>query len=166
MNINMKYGKTGLSIDLPRDINVTLIQKKAMPLLRNPDGAIKAAFANPVNCKTLSEEAKGRRSCCILICDITRPVPNGLILPQLIKELIGAGMAPDSITVLVATGLHRPNEGDELREVVGSDWVLGTVAVANHFARRDDDHEYLGTTSGGIEARIDRRLSMPISALS
>ncbi len=157
MNINMKYGKTGLSIDLPRDINVTLIQKKAMPLLRNPDGAIKAAFANPVNCKTLSEEAKGRRSCCILICDITRPVPNGLILPQLIKELIGAGMAPDSITVLVATGLHRPNEGDELREVVGSDWVLGTVAVANHFARRDDDHEYLGTTSGGIEARIDRR---------
>jgi len=31
------------------------------------------------------------------------------------------------------------------------------VTVANHFARRDDDHEYIGTTSGGIEARLDRR---------
>jgi len=157
MNINMKYGKSGLSLDLPGDIDVTLIQKKTMPVLKDPEGAIKAVFANPVNCKTLREEAKGCRSCCILICDITRPVPNGLILPQLIQELIEAGMAPDSITVLVATGLHRPNEGDELREVVGSDWVIGTVTVANHFARRDDDHEYIGTTSGGIEIRLDRR---------
>ncbi len=157
MNINMKYGKSGLSLDLPGDIDVTLIQKKAMSVLKDPEGAIKAAFANPVNCKTLRDEAKGCHSCCILICDITRPVPNGLILTPLIKELIQAGMAPDSITVLVATGLHRPNEGDELRELVGSDWVLDTVTVANHFARRDDDHEYLGTTSAGIEARLDRR---------
>ena len=157
MNINMKYGKNGLSLDLPEDIDVTLIQKKAMPVLKDPEGAIKYVFANPVNSKTLREEAKGCRSCCILICDITRPVPNGLILPRLINELIEAGMAADSITVLVATGLHRPNEGDELRELVGSDWVLGTVTVANHFARRDEDHEYIGTTSGGIEARLDRR---------
>jgi lactate racemase len=157
MKINMKYGKTGLPLDIPGDIDVTLIQKKAMPVLKDPEGAIKYVFANPVNCKTLREEAKGCRSCCILICDITRPVPNGLILPLLIKELIEAGMAADSITVLVATGLHRPNEGNNLRELVGSDWVLGTVTVANHFARRDEDHEYLGTTSGGIEARLDRR---------
>ncbi len=157
MNINMKYGKTGLSLDLPGNIDVTLIQKKAMPVLKDPEGAAKAVFSNPVSCKTLREEAQGCRSCCILICNITRPVPNGLILPRLIKELIEAGMAPDSITVLVATGLHRPNEGDELRELVGSDWVLGAVRVANHFARRDEDHEYLGTTSGGIEARLDRR---------
>ncbi len=157
MNINMKYGKAGLSLDLPGDIDVTLIQKKAMPVLKDPDGAVKAAFADPVNCKTLREEAKGCRSCCILICDITRPVPNGLLLPPLIKELIDAGMAPDSITVLVATGLHRPNEGDELNELVGSEWVLGTVTVANHFARRDGDHEYLGTTLRGIEVKLDRR---------
>ncbi len=155
MNINMKYGKTGLSLDLPEDIDVTLIQKKVMPVLKDPEGAIKAVFTSPVNCKTLREEVKGCRSCCILICDITRPVPNGLILPELIKELIKAGMSPDSITVLVATGLHRPNEGDELRELVGSDWVLDTVTVVNHFARQDDDHKYIGTTSNGIEA-MDR----------
>ena len=157
MHINMKYGKTGLPLDLPGDSEVTLIQKEDMPVLKDPETAVRSAFENPVNCKTLREEAKGCRSCCILICDITRPVPNGVILPQLIRELIEAGMAPGSITVLVATGLHRPNEGNELRELVGSEWVLGAVSVANHFARRDDDHEYIGTTSGGIEARLDRR---------
>jgi nickel-dependent lactate racemase len=153
----MKYGKTGLPLDLPADLDVTLIQKNAMPVLKDPEGAVKAAFANPVNSRALREEAKGCRSSCILICDITRPVPNGLILTQLIQELIEAGMPPAAITVLVATGLHRPNEGDELRELVGSDWVLGKVKVSNHFARRDDDHEFMGTTSGGIEIRLDRR---------
>ena len=157
MKINMMYGKTGLSLDLPEDLDVTLIKKKAMPVLEDPEGAIKAAFANPVNGKALRDEAKGCRSCCILICDITRPVPNGVILAPLVRELIQAGIAPASITVLVATGLHRPNEGDELRELVGNDWVLDTVKVANHYARREEDHEYIGTTSAGIEARLDRR---------
>jgi nickel-dependent lactate racemase len=153
----MKYGKTGLSLDLPGDIDVTLIQKETMPVIKDPEGAIKAAFSNPVNGKTLREEAKGCRNCCILICDITRPVPNSLILPVLVKELLHAGMALGAITIVVATGLHKPNEGDELRELVGSDWILDNVIVANHFARRDDDHEFIGTTSSGIEARLDRR---------
>jgi nickel-dependent lactate racemase len=157
MNINMKYGKTGLALDLPEGLDITLIQKIAMPVLKDSEGAIQAAFANPVNCKTLREEAKGCRTCCILICDITRPVPNGLILAPLVQELIRAGLAPGSITILVATGLHRPNEGDELRELVGNDWVLNTVKVANHFARNEEDHKFLGTTSNAIEVRLDRR---------
>jgi len=41
--------------------------------------------------------------------------------------------------------------------LVGSDWVLDTVRVVNHFARKDEDHEYLGTTSDGIEAKLDAR---------
>ena len=66
MNVSMKYGKTGLSLDLPGDIDVTLIQKKAMSVLKDPEGAIKAAFANPVNCKALRDEVKSCRSCCIV----------------------------------------------------------------------------------------------------
>ena len=39
MNINMMYGKTGLSLDLPEDLDVTLIKKKAMPVLQDPEGS-------------------------------------------------------------------------------------------------------------------------------
>jgi len=159
MNFIMKYGKKGLALDLPDAIEATLIQKKAMPVLKDPKNAIHSAFADPVHCKTLREEAKGCRNACILICDITRPVPNGQILPPLIEELFKAGMKPESISILVATGLHRPSEGDELRELVGSNWVFDAVSIANHFARNDDDHEYIGTTSSGIDARLDRRFT-------
>jgi len=61
--------------------------------------------------------------------------------------------------IVVATGLHRPNEGAELAELVGDPWVLDTVTVANHDARADEDHVRLGRTPGrGTVVRLDRRL--------
>jgi lactate racemase len=157
MRVVMRYGRDGLPLDLPDDLDITLIQKRTMPVLADPRAAMDRALLNPKGSRPLAEEMKGRGSACILICDVTRPVPNGLVLPPLIEALIRGGMEPSSISVIVATGLHRPNEGEELREVVGSDWVLETVRVENHFARNDDDHEYLGTTPGGMPVKVDRR---------
>ena len=157
MRITMRYGKEGLPLDLPDDLDITVIRKREMPLLGRPVEAVDKALANPVGSRPLSEEAKGKRSACILICDITRPVPNGLILPSLIRSLMTSGMDPSSIRALVATGLHRPNEGEELKELVGDEWVLGAVRVENHFARRGEDHVHLGTTTGGMPVKLDRR---------
>ena len=157
MRVVMRYGRKGLALDIPDGLDVAVIRKKAMPVLPDPESAVASAFLNPVGCKSLFEEARQCRSACILICDITRPVPNGTILPNLVKELIRAGIEPQAITVLVATGLHRPNEGEELREVVGSDWVLETVSVLNHFARNEEDHLFLGSLAGDIPVKLDHR---------
>jgi len=157
MKYPMNYGRTGLDLELPDNWSVTLIDKKTMPILPDLAAALTEALGRPAGSKTLREEAKGRSSACILICDVTRPVPNGLILPVVIRELLRAGLNPENITVMVATGLHRPNEGAELREVVGDDRVLETVKVVNHFARNDEDHALLGVTSKGTPVKLDRR---------
>ena len=157
MNIELLYGKKTLPIQLSPDWDVSIIRKNAMPILADARGAIETALANPINVAPLAQEAKGARSACILICDITRPVPNGLFLPILVRQLLDAGIASDKITILVATGLHRPNEGDEMRELVGDDWVMNTVTVANHFARNDEDHVDLGKTPQGTAVKLDRR---------
>ncbi|MCL5104852.1 MAG: nickel-dependent lactate racemase [Armatimonadetes bacterium] len=153
----MNYGKTGLGIDLPDHWRVDVIRKTEMPVVADPVEAVRQALSRPVGSGTLVEEAGGCRSACVVICDITRPVPNGAILPTLIRELMASGISPNAITVLVATGLHRPNEGDELRELIGDDWVLETVKVVNHFARNDADHIHLGDTRRGTPVKIDRR---------
>jgi nickel-dependent lactate racemase len=76
----------------------------------------------------------------------------------MIEDLIAAGIPAARIDVLVATGLHRPNEGAELAELVGDSWVLDTVRVANHFARNDADHVDLGITQKrGVPVKLDRR---------
>jgi nickel-dependent lactate racemase len=130
-----------------------------MPVLADAPAAVARALAAPVDVPPLAELARGKRSACVLICDITRPVPNGLFVGPLIRTLLDAGVPRAGITVLVATGLHRPNQGAELAELVGDPWVLATVAVANHDARADEDHVLIGRTPGrGTVVRLARRL--------
>jgi lactate racemase len=157
MKIDLLYGRRGLSVSLPDDLQVQVIRKHPMPLLSDPAGAVRQALEKPVGCPSIQELAQGKRNACILICDITRPVPNGLILPPLVESLIRAGIAGENILILVATGLHRPNEGEELAEIVGSPDIFRTVRIENHFAKNKEAHADLGTTSGGIPIMIDRR---------
>ena len=157
MRVEMNYGRGTLPVDLPDDWDVTIIQKQNMPIIADGQAAVARALANPLGSKTLAEEAKGRKTVCILICDITRPVPNGTILPVLVRELLNGGIEAQDIQILVATGMHRPNEGDELRELVGDDWVFENIRVDNHFGDRDEDHVLVGTTTYGIPVKLDRR---------
>ncbi|MBT3358626.1 MAG: nickel-dependent lactate racemase [Rhodospirillales bacterium] len=157
MRVEMSYGRGTLPVDLDDDWKVTVIEKPDMPVLGDPDAAVEAAVGAPLGCPPLSELAQSAKTACILICDITRPVPNGTVLPVLIRTLLEAGMQADNIQVLVATGLHRPNEGAELAELVGDPWVLETVKIDNHFARNDADHVSLGKTKRGTVVRLDKR---------
>ena len=158
MRVDLNYGRGTLPVELADDLEVTVVRKPPMPVLAQPEAAIEQALAKPVDAPPLAELARQATRACILICDITRPVPNGLFLPLMVRQLLDAGLAPDAITVLVATGLHRPNEGEELEELVGSSWVMETVRVENHFARDDAAHVDLGATpTRGTPVRLDRR---------
>jgi nickel-dependent lactate racemase len=159
MKVDLLYGRKGLTIDLPEAVRAHVIRKHPMPLLPDPSAAVRHALEKPVGCPPLLELAHGKKNVCILMCDITRPVPNGLILPPLVETLTRAGVAKENILILVATGLHRPNEGEELAEIVGSPEILRTVRIENHFAKDKEAHVDLGTTSGGIPIMIDRRFA-------
>jgi lactate racemase len=158
MQVELDYGKGTLAVNLPDECDLTIIEKHQRAPVRDARAAVSAALAQPVGCAPLAELARGRRSACIVICDITRPVPNHLLLQPIIRALVNAGIALDAITVLIATGLHRPNEGAELAELVGDPWVLEAVQVVNHFARDDSAHVDLGVTPGrGVPVALDRR---------
>jgi len=156
--VHILYGKSGLQIRLPQNARPTVIGKRPMPKLGDPHAAVRAALAHPVGAPPYATLVRGRKSACILICDVTRPVPNHLFLRPLIEGMLAAGIPRERITVLIATGLHRPNEGDELAEVVGDPWVQDTVVVENHFARDDAAHVDLGVTSRRrTPVKLDRR---------
>jgi nickel-dependent lactate racemase len=157
MRIELNFGRGTLPVDFAEGLELAVIRKPAMPVLPDAGGAVKSALARPVGARPLIEEARGRKTACILICDVTRPVPNALLLQPIIRDLLAAGMPASGITVLVATGLHRPNLGAELEELVGDPWVLQTVRVENHYARNDEDHLDLGFTPAGTPVKLDRR---------
>ncbi|MBZ0257183.1 nickel-dependent lactate racemase, partial [bacterium] len=105
--------------------------------------------------KPLSEIAKGRESAVIVISDITRPVPNKVILPPLLETLEAAGVPRDKICILIATGIHRPNLGDELVELVGED-IAKNYRVENHYSEDPDANQYIGNVNGEIPVYIDK----------
>ena len=157
MEVQLRYGRGSLAVRLPDDLEVTVVRKPDMPLLGAAAEAVERALGHPVGVRPLGEEAAGRRSACVLVCDLTRPVPNWLLLPPLVRGLLAAGIDASRVTVLVATGLHRPNLGAELEELVGDRWVLGAVRVENHDARDDAAHVDLGRTPRGTPVKLDRR---------
>jgi len=158
MAIDLAYGRGFMRLDVPDGVTATVIRKAHVPVPSDPHAVIAEALAAPIAAEPLEIAAKGAKTACILICDFTRPVPNYLFLRPLIERLTGAGVPLGGITVLVATGLHRPNLGDELSDLVGDPWVLENVAVVNHYARNDADHVMLGETlTRGVPVGIDRR---------
>ncbi len=158
MIVELEYGRGRLPVHLPDACEVTVLRKRPLPAVEDAGGAVERALAEPTGAPPLARLAQGRRSACILVCDITRPVPNHVFLRPLIRTLVDSGIPAPNITVLVATGLHRPNEGEELAELIGDQWVLDTVRVENHFARDAAAHVDLGATATrGTPVKIDRR---------
>ena len=155
--VEIAFGRGQLGVTLPAGAEPTIIRKVALAKIKDPALAIRQALEDPVASKPLSELAQSRSRACILICDITRPVPNKLFLRPMIETLMAAGLSAEAISIVVATGLHRANEAAELEELVGDPWVLKTVRVENHFARDDAAHVDLGRTARGTPVKIDRR---------
>ena len=112
--IELLYGRGTLGVTPPPGCVPTVVRKRAMPLLEDPAGAVSRALDRPVGCAPLVELARGRRSACILVCDITRPVPNGLFLRPLIERLVAAGV-PRAVRVSLRATSFASSTGSLLR---------------------------------------------------
>ena len=156
MQIDFAFGKQGLRLNLPSGFEYRILEPRSAKPLADPDAAIEQALDYPHAGPPLAEAARGKRSAAISVCDITRPVPNCVTLPHLLRRLEQGGIARDSVTILIATGLHRPATDAEIREIVGDD-IAASVRVVNHHARVLSEHRPLGRTASGTPVYIDER---------
>ncbi|MFP6617875.1 MAG: nickel-dependent lactate racemase [Pirellulaceae bacterium] len=156
MHVCLEYGRSGLEVELPDDRVIRTLEYKNAAPLEDPASSLAAVLQEPSGTPSLAELARGRSSACIVICDITRPVPNELILQPLLETLEQAGLERDQILILVATGLHRPNEGDELVELVGQS-IVDQYRIENHHGQVQEEHTFLGESPRGVPIWIDSR---------
>ena len=153
---DLRYGHGTRRVHAPPPARVDVLRKPPMGALGDPRAAVAAALDAPVAAPALASLAAGSASACIVVCDVTRPVPNGLLLRPILDRLEAAGVPLAGVTILVATGLHRPNLGEELRGVIGDDEVLARVRVVNHVARDEGSLVDLGVTAAGTPVALHR----------
>lgn len=155
MKVEMRYGTGTLPMEIP-EANVAGVLEIAESVpLPDENGAVREAIARPIASPPLAELAGGRESACIVISDITRPVPNKVILPPVLEVLEASGIPREKITILIATGIHRPNNAEELETMVGSD-IMEAYRIVNHFSQHIETQAYLGKTEKGTPVYINK----------
>lgn len=156
MRIQLSYGRTGLTVELPRERTVGPLEIREAPALAEPAAAIAERLDRPTGTAPLEELARGRSDACILICDITRPVPNRAILAPILERLERSGIPSERILILVATGMHRASTPAEKLEMLGEE-IVARYRIEDHDGNDRAAHAYLGTTENGVPAWIDSR---------
>ena len=153
MRVRLAYGRDGLVIDVPEH-RTTVVQPQFLPGLPDQYGALRTAIRDPVGgASPLRQLAGPNDIVAISVCDITRPMPTSAVLPVVLEEL--RHVPDENIVILVATGTHRPNTCDELRDMLGSQ-IVERYTVVNHDAFDSSGVVHLGETSGGIPILLNR----------
>jgi len=116
---------------------------------------IARAFVSPIGSPRLSSLARGRRSACIVIDDLSRPTPGARLVPAVLEELQAGGIADRDVLILTGVANHRPMTGEDLEKKLGRA-VLARCAVAHHFSW--DGCVPVGTTSFGSPVELNAEL--------
>jgi nickel-dependent lactate racemase len=156
MKVDLAFGKTGITVDLPDGFRYRVLEARSARPLADCRSSLESALDRPIGALPLAELARGKRTAAISICDITRPAPNRLTVPPVLRRLEQAGIRRENVTILIATGLHRPATAAEIREICG-DEIAAAYRVVNHDARDLASHRHLGSTRSGTPVYIDER---------
>ena len=152
MLIDLAYGRTGLTVELPDD-RTTVIEPGYVPGLPDPEAALLSAIRNPIGTEPLRRMVRADQTVAISVCDVTRPMPSATVLPVLLGEL--AHVPVEQIIILVATGTHRGNTGAEIEEMLGRQ-IAGGYRVVNHDAFDRSGLAHAGRTAGGVDVWLNR----------
>ncbi len=155
MRVELAYGRTGLSLDLPDDRRATIIEPSFVPGLPDEWKAITEALRSPLGCAPLRALVQPADTVAIVFSDLTRPMPNDRVLPPLLSELEAAGVPDDQITLLNALGTHRRQTDLELKHMLGAS-VATRYRILQHDAWDHDGLVELGRSKLGHRLRISR----------
>lgn len=150
--VELGYGNTSIEIELAG--NYQILQSSIMEQEINWQEKVFNAFSRPIASPTLAgivEEEKPEKIV-IIVNDLTRPVPYKLVLVPMLEELHAAGIKREQITLLIATGMHRPMTAEEVASSLGEE-----VARAYRWVNHDCDGEqaYYGELSEGVPLYVN-----------
>jgi len=154
MNVNLRYGRGCLTVDLPDTTDIIL--PRFVPAVQDDVLALREALRHPIGSVPLADKVRPGNTVVIEHSDITRAVPNARVLPVLLAELETAGVRREDIALLNALGTHRKQTGAELRAMLG-DFIVDTYRCFQHDGNDGANLVSLGTTSFGHSVRVNRR---------
>lgn len=156
MNLKIPYYRGSIELGT-EGLNVRAILEPtyARSEKADADHVVRNALLHPVGTSRLRDLARDKARVVVVTSDHTRPMPSRITLPALLTE-IRAGNPRAQITILVATGLHRPTTEQELRQMFGES-IVDNEEIVVHQADKTEDCIELGLLPSGNPFAVNRR---------
>ncbi|MFH0917329.1 MAG: lactate racemase domain-containing protein [bacterium] len=162
-SVPLRLRSFSTELDLPPGTDVLRLREpEALP---DVPAAVSTALSAPIGCAPLAElcrETRARKawpSVVVVVSDNTRPAPyrgaDGILWP-LLEALLSAGLAPESVTLLVATGTHRVLDDAEMRAMLDERVPRAGVRLRCHDAGDREALIHVGRTEHGVEVFMNR----------
>ncbi|NLA40261.1 MAG: nickel-dependent lactate racemase [Smithella sp.] len=154
MKAEIRYHHTLLDIDFPDTSRI--YRSSYEPPAAVESELVLQAIRNPICSESLvdSIKKKPRSNVMIAVSDITRPIPYRKFLPVLLDEIESTGIDRKHITLLIATGMHRPSTKEERAFMFGDD-IAGRYKILDHDAE-GDMVSIAGTSYSGAPIKLNR----------
>lgn len=155
-HFKLPYYKGYLECDIPdEEVRGVLVSKTEdyVPTLSETD-LVKEALNNPIGTPSLSVLSQEKKHIVIISSDHTRPVPSHITMPLLLEE-IRKNNKDVRITILIATGMHRPTTHEELVNKYGEK-IVNEEEIVIHNAYKDEDMTFKGILPSGGELWLNK----------
>lgn len=153
--IDIPYGKGKQTVHVPQErLAAILTPNHIAQAAESQENIVRKALDNPIGTRPLRELTVGAKKVLFITSDHTRPMPSGITAPLMLEE-IRRGSPEAEITILVATGLHRPTTAEELRARFG-DAVVEKETILIHNARDTENMVFFGMLPSGGELWLNR----------
>lgn len=161
MKLTFGYGTGVQTVEVPEKNVLAVLESNSMEHARRGAEAVEYALNNPIGSERLGVLAKqagldaAGKKVVIITSDISRPLPSFDVLPSVLRELNGAGVPDENITVVFGLGSHRHHTEEEKRHLVGEAVYEKVKCVDSDPA----DCIRMGVTKAGTPVDITRTVA-------
>ena len=153
-DIEIPYGKTVLAAWVDEKNFLGCFHSSLPPASVDEAAEVRRALDAPIGSPPLEELASKAENAVVISSDHTRPVPSRIIMPQILERLRRGNPRID-ITILIATGFHRPTTEAELIEKFGAE-IVKREKIAVHDSGDDSQLVHLGKLPSGGDLVVSR----------
>lgn len=158
MKETLAFGREYIEFEVPAENLINKIEGQHFTEDCPRKDLVQNALDNPIKSEKLRTIIKKKKAqnAVVVVNDITRPTPYELILPPLLSEIEEAGIQKNSITLVIATGIHRAHTADDNRKIFGLE-ICNNYRIENH--NSDNNLISMGLLSNGMELVINRTVA-------
>src|SRR5215218_5875413 len=144
------YGDLEFGLPIPPSWEVDVITPSVSKPLT--DVQITARLEAPVGQPTIRELCRDKARPVVIVDDLNRPTPASCVMPALLRQFKDAGIAPQDVGIVMASGTHRPPSVEAVVKRVG---VEAATLCQLHVHNCNRNLVNMGRTSFGTPVLVN-----------